>query len=376
MSANRRRTAISAFNAQTSAAMMCGMENCRCAAGKAGGGDPSRNGGIKMKVLVYGAGVIGCYLTHVLCQAGNDVTLLARGQWKRNLEANGLNIRHSLQKVRTTDHPRIADALGNESYDAVFAVMQHQQMLGILDDLAKANAPMLVLVGNNMSAPEMEAHIQAHTKAPKTVLFGFQGTGGRRENGQVDCVRFGGGSMSIGGLRKDVSEEVKTSVAGLFRGTKYQLTWVSDMDAWYKCHLAFILPICYLSYLLGCDLTRCTRQQLRQGMDAVREGYGLLSALNYPILPEDTMDSLTGVKGALSYCMMWIMAKTAIGRLAATDHCRHAVTEMEGLENGWNALRAARPDFPMPHWDALRSAMPGWAELHQIYDESKEPPRE
>ena len=36
----------------------------------------------KMKVLVYGSGVIGCYLAHVLCAAGNDVTLLARGQWK------------------------------------------------------------------------------------------------------------------------------------------------------------------------------------------------------------------------------------------------------------------------------------------------------
>lgn len=29
-----------------------------------------------MKVLVYGAGDIDCYLAHVLCQAGNDVTLL------------------------------------------------------------------------------------------------------------------------------------------------------------------------------------------------------------------------------------------------------------------------------------------------------------
>lgn len=29
-----------------------------------------------MKVLVYGAGVIGCYLAHVLCSAGNDVTLI------------------------------------------------------------------------------------------------------------------------------------------------------------------------------------------------------------------------------------------------------------------------------------------------------------
>ena len=41
-----------------------------------------------MKILVYGAGVIGCYLTHVLCAAGNDVTLLARGSWRETLERN------------------------------------------------------------------------------------------------------------------------------------------------------------------------------------------------------------------------------------------------------------------------------------------------
>ena len=47
-----------------------------------------------MKVLVYGSGVIGCYLAHVLCIAGNDVTLLARGQWKEQLQRNGLRICH------------------------------------------------------------------------------------------------------------------------------------------------------------------------------------------------------------------------------------------------------------------------------------------
>ena len=47
-----------------------------------------------MKVLVYGSGVIGCYLAHILCAAGNDVTLLVRGQWKEQLQQNGLKIRH------------------------------------------------------------------------------------------------------------------------------------------------------------------------------------------------------------------------------------------------------------------------------------------
>lgn len=149
------------------------------------------NGGIKMKVLVYGAGVIGCYLTHVLCEAGNDVTLLARGDWKAVLETKGLTIRHHLQRRTTTDHPHIIGQVDvSQHYDVVFSVMQHQQMTQILDVLAVANSPLLVLVGNNMSAPQMEARIQAHTVTPKTILFGFQGTGGRRENGKVVGVRL------------------------------------------------------------------------------------------------------------------------------------------------------------------------------------------
>lgn len=325
-----------------------------------------------MKVLVYGAGVIGCYLTHVLCRAGNDATLLARGAWKSVLEEKGLTIRHHLQKKTTTDHPHVIGQIDfAERYDAVFAVMQHQQMLGILDDLARVNAPLVVLVGNNLSAPEMEAAIQARTGTPKTVLFGFQGTAGRREGDRVVCVRFGGGSMSIGGLHSAASEAEKAAIAGLFAGTGYALTWVSDMDAWCKCHLAFILPVCYLSYSLDCDLTRCTRRQLGQAMDAVREGYGLLARLGYPILPEGTLDELKGIRGALSFAAMWVMAKTALGRLAATDHCRHAVSEMESLDDAWAKLRAKAPGFPMPHWAGLVAAMPDWAELHRLYDGGK-----
>lgn len=57
--------------------------------------------------------------------------------------------------------------------------------------------------------------------------------------------------------------------------------------------------------------------------------------------------------GALSYAMMWVMAKTFIGGLAATDHCRHAVTEMEALDNAWTELRKQVPDFSMSNWDTL-----------------------
>ena len=141
----------------------------------------------------------------------------------------------------------------------------------------------------------------------------------------------------------------------------------NNMDAWYKCHLAFILPIVYLSYALDCDLRRATGKQIKTGLQAVREGYGLLDALGHPILPEDTMEKLHGFKGALSYVLLRLMAKTTIGELAATDHCRNAVTELEALDTAFAALRERGLGFPMPHWDTLRSAMPDWERLHQLY---------
>ncbi|HML49512.1 MAG TPA: 2-dehydropantoate 2-reductase N-terminal domain-containing protein, partial [Clostridia bacterium] len=145
-----------------------------------------------MKVLVYGAGVIGSYLAHVLCTAGHEVAVLARGQRKAELESKGLVLVHQLQRKRTVDHPRVVGSLNpSEPYDAVFAVMQFQQMRAIVDDLARANAPLVVLVGNNLAAPELEKEILMRSAAPKTVLFGFQGTGGRRENGEVRCFRMG-----------------------------------------------------------------------------------------------------------------------------------------------------------------------------------------
>ena len=99
-----------------------------------------------MKVLVYGSGVIGCYLAHILCTAGNDVTLLARGQWKEQLQRNGLRIRHHLQRKTTLDHPRVIGSIEeDDTYDAVFAVMPYNRMRTILESLAAVHAPIVVL---------------------------------------------------------------------------------------------------------------------------------------------------------------------------------------------------------------------------------------
>jgi 2-dehydropantoate 2-reductase len=323
-----------------------------------------------MKVLVCGAGVIGCYLTHVLCQTKNEVTLLARGKWKESLEQNGLTIRHYLQRRTTTDYPKIVGQVdASQHYDVVFAVMQHQQMWSILDDLSQLDTPLVVLVGNNLSAPAMEQEILRRSATPKTVLFGFQGTAGNRESTCVECVRWNGGELTLGGLHRPLTGEEQNFFTELFAGTKYHLTWEEDMDGWYKCHLAFILPIAYLCYLTGCDLRKATRTQRKQLLNAANEGFDLLKKLGVSIRPagEDAYYR-PGGKRVLCTAMVFVIVKTALGKLCASDHCRHAVSEMESLDRVWSDLRAQISDFPMPNWDNLHSAMPNWETLHRTYD--------
>lgn len=324
-----------------------------------------------MRILVYGAGVIGSYLAHVLCAAGNDVSIAARGERKNTLEKNGLVIHHYLQKNTTVDHPRVVEIPENGvSYDAVFAVMQNQQMWNILDFLADADAQIIILVGNNMYAAEMENQILSNSKTPKTVLFGFQGTAGQRENDSINCVRFGAGSMSLGGLHNSVNNEIKQKIISMFNNTKYNLTWEDDMDGWYKTHLTLILPVAYVCYTVDCDLHRTARQQRKLALDAAGEACALLQHLNIPVLPKgDELYYQAGAKRKLMEAMLYFMAKTKVGELAASDHCRHAVTEMESLDLAFQSMRQEKaPDFLMPAFDTLRRAMPEWPQLHNKFD--------
>jgi 2-dehydropantoate 2-reductase len=53
-----------------------------------------------MKILVYGAGVMGSYLAFELYNAKHQVTVLARGNRFNFLKDNGIVINHIIQKKK------------------------------------------------------------------------------------------------------------------------------------------------------------------------------------------------------------------------------------------------------------------------------------
>ena len=142
---------------------------------------------------------------------------------------------------------------------------------------------------------------------------------------------------------------------------------MDDMEGWLYCHAAFILPIVYLSYKRGCNLRTASKQEVNNITAAAKEAYGLIKRAGIKICPAgDETYFESGAKMTATNLALRALAKTFVGELAATDHCRNAVTEMEYLE--FNKLRDAAPEYRMPVWDGMRAAMPDWEEVHKIYD--------
>lgn len=322
-----------------------------------------------MKILIYGAGVVGSYLTSILCQNKHDVYLVARGRWKDTLDEKGLRVHHYIQRKNTVDYPNIISSVDSSvKYDAVFSVMQQQQTEEILDELAAVDTPLLMMVGNNICVKKMEDYITEHSKNEKKIMFGFSATGGHRNEDSVECVRFGKAHLTCGFAGKETDEDTKEYLEKIFK-EEYKPEYASDMDSWLKIHAASILPLCYLSYAVDCNLRNSSGQQREMCLNAVDEAYGLLEKTGCEFEKyDDEIYFKKGSKTRKKFRLMFDAAsKTKIGELAVTDHCRVAVKEIKALDASFEEIRNTLPAYKMPAWDELRGMMPSWELLEEMY---------
>ena len=75
-----------------------------------------------MKILVYGAGVLGCNLARNLLRAGKDVTLLARGNWAAEIKQNGLRIKDKFSpRTSVSRIPVVTELAPDATYDVISA---------------------------------------------------------------------------------------------------------------------------------------------------------------------------------------------------------------------------------------------------------------
>ena len=246
--------------------------------------------------------------------------------------------------------------------DLVFVTMQAGQLSEVLPILKQNRSEYIVFVGND---PNAQAVLQAMQRPADKIAFGFQDNAGRREIDKVVSVHTGVG-MTVGGATAPLSGVFRYRLKTAFEGAKYKLTFVSDMDAWLKCHIAFILPVCYVCYACNGDLAKATKEQRNAILDAAWKACEMLKAAGIPVDDKENTDNYrAGTSGRRKMeAMLLAMSKTPLGRLCASDHAMHAVGEMQYLDEAFDALRKGT-NADMTAWDALRKDMPSWETLHR-----------
>ena len=128
-----------------------------------------------MKILVYGAGVIGCELAHMLVKSGSDVTLLARGKWLKSIDENGLIIQHYAQLHTTVDRVNTIEKLKpDDVYEGYLKQRLHEMKTGQSGNIADVKGDTRFLsritsVGLTIGCRVATVHAQ---------LYGFQNAEG------------------------------------------------------------------------------------------------------------------------------------------------------------------------------------------------------
>lgn len=239
-----------------------------------------------MKILVYGAGIQGSYLAHSLIKGNNQVTLLARGQRKKELQKDGLVLHHSLQRKQTKDTVQVIETLQpDDHYELIFVTMKYSDFPTIIEPLAENCSSTILFIGNQIDATGLEAELQQKSKQPKDIYFGFQLTGGMNTNKGITVLRFGKGQMKIGSLHTKF--DITQILDEVFNGTNYAWRFEPKIDDWLKSHATMVMVQNSFEYLYDFSAVAIRKSADLSILSQIqKEGIGHLKAAGIQILPK------------------------------------------------------------------------------------------
>ncbi len=306
-----------------------------------------------MKILVFGAGVLGCNLAANLHRAGKDVTLLARGDWAEEIRKNGLRIKNLFSLRASVSRIPVVTALApDDVYDVIFVVVRYTQLASAIDALRGNRSSNIVFVGNNVRAAETAALLP-----DKNVLFAFSLSAGHRESGRVVSIDLK--KITIGQLRGAPSNE--RLIGQIFDGTKYRVVYEPNMGDYLLCHAAFVLPAAFACYKTDGNLKKLkgNTAYLCRMLDANIEGYRAIRNAGHTILPKDDTDFEGEAYRKTCLRFFRLMCATVLGKICASDHAMNAVDEMRALNRDIKAFFDENgADYPV--WRALEKDTGGY----------------
>jgi len=231
-----------------------------------------------MRILIFGAGVIGCLYAALLAEAGCDVTVYARGRRLESLTQDGLTVKGK-GKIRKAPVKVLSKIEPEDRYDLVFLTVRENQLHTALKELRQNVSPAIVTMVNSLETYDQWEAICGAGR----IIPAFPGAGGGFDGNVLDAALT---PRLIQPTTVGKADGKERELARILRRAKIPCQIVPDMHAWQLCHLAMVVPIAD-AYYEAADPENAGRDAalMRKTAKRIRDNLGAIAARKIRLSP-------------------------------------------------------------------------------------------
>lgn len=291
-----------------------------------------------MRLLIYGAGVIGSLYAALFAQAGLETSLYARGKRLETLQTDGL-LYLDKRRIQKADVTILSELQSDDRYDFIFLTVRENQLIQALNELKANQSPCIVTMVNSIDDYGKWESICGKGR----ILPAFPGAGGGIRDGVLDAAltpRWVQPTTfaEISGEKTERTERLST----LFRKAKIPYQQVKDMHLWQLCHLAMVVPIAD-AYALADNPSKAGREQkiMRQTAMQLKTNFRRLKKACGKLSPAKMNFFWLAPVPALTIALSLVF-ESAFGNRFMYQHAVKAPDEMRRLHDQFYGYLDAR----------------------------------
>lgn len=241
-----------------------------------------------MKILIYGAGVIGCTYGWQLAKAGCDISILVRKGKKLEIEEKGINIhctdlRDGKKNVQNTIfQPKVIDTLSADNdFDYIIVTTNNLNLDDVLMTLKESAGKAHILFFQNMWIDEIEK-IKNYLSSDQYFFgFPFMAGGGKNQNGINSIISGSKYSQTmLGEVTGETTPRVQ-EIASILLKSNMKPFISKDIVTWLVPHCAFMAGIAAGVIMEGGKMEDFLNNSktVKKSILAIRDGFHVCEAI-------------------------------------------------------------------------------------------------
>ena len=287
-----------------------------------------------MRILIYGAGVIGSLYAALFAEAGYDTSIYARGKRLEFLKKNGLLYKKK-QNIKRAETTILGELSNDDIYDFVLLTVRENQLYEALTELKNNKSSTIVTMVNSLDSYKKWEDIVGTGR----ILPAFPGAGGSiNDDGILDASLTPRiiQPTTFAEIAGNKSERTKL-FSKILKHAHIPYQKVADMHMWQLCHLAMVVPIADAYYEAACPkragkewkVMKKTAKRLKRNFYFLRKQKGKLSPWKMNIFRFLPLPFLT--------IMLAVTFESSFGDKFMYQHAMKAPDEMRELHKQFYA---------------------------------------